>query len=92
MSERFPVSEYYGSDLVRGTTISKDDAWWSAVLLIREPCGETEFVMLYRWAKRNGAWERSGSCRFSTVEQVWDAIRVLDGYATRLGGGVLADV
>ncbi len=44
MSETFPVSDYYGADLIHGTTIAKSDAWWSAVLLIRDPYTETRLM------------------------------------------------
>lgn len=84
MSETFPVSDYYGSDLIHGTTIAKNDAWWSAVLLIRDPYTETRYVALHRWAKSGGTWLRRGSYRLSNAPQITDAIRALEGYAERL--------
>ena len=79
-----PNGEYSGRDVIEGLTINKDDVWWSAVLLIRDPHTDELYVALHRWAKRNGAWQRSGTYRFSSREQVTDAVRVLTEYAEQM--------
>ena len=84
MRDRFPDGEYYGADLIDGATVRRDGAWWSAVLLIRDPQRDEPYVALHRWAKRNGAWQRSGTYRFSSREQIADAVRVLTEYAEKM--------
>ena len=84
MGVSFPDGGYYGADLLDGVTMRRDDAWWSAVLLIRDSDTDEPYVALHRWAKRNGAWQRSGMYRFSSRAQVMDAVRVLGEYAEKM--------
>lgn len=53
----FPVSDYYKSRIVDGTTITRKGNWWTAVLLLRDPKKENLFVKIYTWENRGGEWK-----------------------------------
>ncbi|AWB28521.1 hypothetical protein [Halococcoides cellulosivorans] len=53
----FPVSDYYHVDA--GTTISKSDDWWKAIVRIDQKGSyETEEVVVYLWQNEDGQWFR----------------------------------
>ena len=84
MNNSFPVSDYYRPHVVDGTTIKKSGAWWSAVLLIRDPKNGKPFVSLYRWTKRGDAWKLRSRYKFARVAQLRDTLRVLEEYSERV--------
>jgi len=52
-----PVSDYYSVDA--GTTISKSDDWWKAVVRIDQKGDyETEEVIVYLWQRQDDEWFR----------------------------------
>lgn len=52
--EKLPLSEYY--KVIDHVTISKDQYWWSAVVLL-EAKGRKS-VVYYLWNNRGGKWTR----------------------------------
>lgn len=84
MDETFPVSDYYRPHVVEGTTISKRGAWWSAVLLIRDPNSGKRFVKLYRWQRSGDEWKTRTSYKIAKIAQLRDTLSALETYADRV--------
>ena len=54
----FPVAHYLKTQIRDAVTLSRTGSWWSAALLIEDPRSRKQYVAMYRWHLRGGAWKR----------------------------------
>lgn len=84
MTTRFPVSDYYSSNVLDGYTVARSGGWWTAILLIRSPRNGSPFIGLYRWQKDKDSWKTRSSFKIRDVDQVKDIREIIDQYSERL--------
>jgi hypothetical protein len=53
----FPVSEYYRECILDGVTLSRVAGWWSAVLVIKDPKTDRNFLNVYQWQFTEKGWK-----------------------------------
>jgi hypothetical protein len=73
----FPISDYYKNNILDGITISRDNVWWTAVLVINDPRTKIPFISLYRWQQTGNVWKVRGRFHFRNKQQILDAFDII---------------
>ena len=84
VGKNFPISDYLKPHILDARTISHTGAWWTAILLIRDPKSEKPYVAFYKWQKRNGEWKRASGFKINNKKALGSSIECLNEYSERL--------
>ena len=84
MGKNFPVSDYFRENIVDAETISRRGAWWTAVLVIKDPKTDNPFLSIYRWSKSGDTWKKRKSISFSNKGQLEKLVNALNNLKDNL--------
>ena len=80
----FPVAQYLKGQIRDAVTLSRTGSWWSAALLIEDLRSRKQYVAMYRWHLRKGAWKRVSKFTCRTKRDVDTLRSFLDNHYASL--------
>lgn len=84
MEFNYPLSDYYKGHVIAGDTLINTGAWWSAVLLIREPKTQKPFIGFYRWQKTKNGWKTRKRFTFKKQDEAKRVIEMIQRFSPKL--------
>ncbi len=80
----FPLSDYYKGNILNAETLTNTGAWWTAMLLIKDPKTQKPFIGLYRWQKTKEGWKVRKRFTFKRTDEVKRVMEVMQRFAAKL--------
>ena len=78
LGKNFPIADYYRENILDALTVSRQGAWWTAVLLIEDPKTKKPFISLYKWQSTESGWRIRSRFHFkraAEMKSIMDAIQ-----------------
>ena len=82
--EDIPISDYYKGNIKDAITIKRSGNWWSAVLLIKNPRVDSDFLSFYQWQKTDSGWKVRSRFKIKNIKEKDKIIEILKELGEKL--------